>query len=94
MKYNLNIVPTIKGENNEDIPYGINYSLSIFLAEILENNISVDNPYLEYRISQELKTNNEVELDDTELVYLKSLVERLQINNLLKGQILDLLVAV
>lgn len=94
MKYNLNIVPTIKGENNEDIPYGINYSLSIFLAEILENNISVDNPYLEYRISQELKTNNEVELDDTELVYLKSLVERLQINNLLKGQILDLLVDV
>jgi hypothetical protein len=69
MIYNLNKIPTIKNENNQSIPYGINYSLAILLVEILENNISVDNPYLEYRVSQELKLNGETELSNIELDY-------------------------
>ena len=89
MQYLLEKLPTIKGENNELIPYGINYPLSIFLAELLENNISNDNPLLEYRISKELRETNSCELNNDEVTYIKSLIERFQINNILKGQLLE-----
>lgn len=99
MEYDLNKRPTIKrmvdGENGTKVeaetPHIIDYSLAQFVAEQLEERTTNHNPLLEYRIAQSLRKTSTVELNEQEADYLSSIIVQLPIDNLLKGQILDVL---
>lgn len=94
MKYNLDKIPTIQRMVDGvqvDMPHIIDYSLAKFIAEQLEERMSNDNPLLEYRIAQSLRKTGTVELNEQEANYLSSIIIHLGIDNLLKGQILEVL---
>lgn len=99
MVYDLNKKPTVKrmvdGENGTkeeaDMPHIIDYSLAQFVAEKLEERMTTDNPLLEYRIAQSLRKTGTVELIEPEVAYLSNIIIHLPIDNLLKGQILEVL---
>lgn len=94
MNYNFNFNPTTKRLVNNvevDMPHIIDYALAIFIAEQLEQRTSTANPLLEYRIAQELRANGSVTLSQEENEYLCAIIVQLPIDNLLKGQILEIL---
>lgn len=99
MLYDLKKTPTIKtmvvGENGEktelETPHIIDYSLAQFVAEKLEERMTNSDPLLEYRIAQSLRQTGTVELIEPEVAYLSNIIIHLPIDNLLKGQILDVL---
>lgn len=88
----LNFTPTIKRMVNNvevDMPHVIDYCLAQFLAEQIELRVSTENPLLEYRIAQSLRSTGAVNLTEEEVAYLTTIIVNLQIDNLLKGQILE-----
>ena len=85
MTYNLNTIPSHNGK-----PYGIDYTIAQYIAEALEARVSTDNPMLEFRIAQELRNDGTVELNQQELDYLLPIIVALPIDNLFKGQILQI----
>jgi hypothetical protein len=94
MNYNLNKIPTIKrmvDEKQVEFPHIIDYSLAQLVAEKLEERMTNDNPLLEYRIAQSLRNTGRVDLNEEETAYLSDIIIQLPIDNLLKGQILEVL---
>lgn len=94
MILNLNFIPTIKRMVNNvevDMPHVIDYSLAQYVAEQIELRVSTENPLLEYRIAQSLRAIGQVTLTQEEAEYLTTIIVNLPIDNLLKGQILDVL---
>jgi hypothetical protein len=94
MNFNLNKIPTITrmvDEKQVEFPHIIDYPLSIYIAEQIEQRVSNANPLLEYRIAQSLRNTGSVDLNEEETAYLSEIITQLPIDNLLKGQILEVL---
>jgi hypothetical protein len=90
----LNFIPKTKriiDDVEVEVPYIIDYPLSIYIAEQIEQRVSTNNPLLEYRIAQSLRNTGSVELNQEETAYLSDIIIQLAIDNLLKGQILEVL---
>lgn len=94
MKIELNFNPT----NRNGEPHAIDYSCAQFLQEQLDKRINKERPALEARVANELAESGSCTLDEdsniennltSELEYIRSIVEQLDIDNLLKGQILE-----
>lgn len=92
-KVNLNFQPL----NRHGQPHVIDTTCAVFLADILDRRINKERPALEARVANELASNGSFEVSEeagpngeaSELVYIRSIVEQLDIDNLLKGQLLD-----
>jgi hypothetical protein len=94
MNFNLNKIPTIKrmvDEKQVELPHIIDYPISQYIAEQIEQRVSNANPLLEYRIAQSLRNTGSVDLNEEETAYLSEIITQLPIDNLLKGQILEVL---
>ena len=94
MNFNLNKIPTITrmvDHKEVELPHIIDYPISQYIAEQIEQRVSNANPLLEYRIAQSLRNTGSVDLNEEETAYLSEIIIQLPIDNLLKGQILDVL---
>ncbi|MHB1278259.1 MAG: hypothetical protein ACYC1Q_07665 [Bacteroidia bacterium] len=88
----LNFTPN----NRQGEPHGIDYSCARFLQEKLDARITKARPALEASIANQLAANGTFEVSDvpaaegehSDFVYIRSIVEQLDVDNLLKGQIL------
>lgn len=82
--------------NRNGEPHAIDYSCAQFFQEQLDKRINKERPALEARVANELASNGSFQVSEeagpngeaSELVYIRSIVEQLDIDNLLKGQIL------
>lgn len=88
MKYNFNY-----NIQKDGTVYGTNLKASEYIANELDVRVTTDKPALEYRISTELKTNNETDLTQAERDHLLSVLYSLQIDNYFKGALMRPLVA-
>ena len=92
-KINLHFTPKIKiidGKNNEiEVPHIIDYTVSQYVAEQLEARTSTENPLLEYEVAQSLRNTGSAELSLEDAEYIKSIIVELPIDNMLKGQVLE-----
>jgi hypothetical protein len=88
MIYNFNYNITKDGT-----VYGTQQKASEYIADELENRVTTNKPTLEYRISTELKTNNQTDLTQTERDYLVAVLSSLQIDNYFKGELMKPLIA-
>lgn len=88
MIYNFNYNITKDGT-----AYGTTLKASEYLANELDNRITTDNPALEYRVSTELKTTNQVDLTQVERDYLLSVISSFQIDNYFKGELMKPIIA-
>jgi hypothetical protein len=68
--------------------YGTTSKASEYIANELDNRVTTDKPALEYRISTELKANNETDLTQAERDHLLSVLYSLQIDNYFKGELM------
>jgi len=90
---NLNFNPT----NRQGEPHCIDYSCAQFLQEKLDSRINKERPALEAAIANQLAESGSFDIsdipgengEDSDLVYIQTIVEQLDIDNLLKGQILE-----
>ena len=81
----LNFIP----KNRDGKPHIIDYTCAVFIATQLDARISKDNPTLEARIANELFQTGTCNLTIEEVGYLKNNIQNMDIDNLLKGQILE-----
>lgn len=81
---NLNFIPT----NRQGKPHVIDTTCAIFIATELDSRVSKDDPILEARIADEFFEKGTCKLNQEEIIYLQNIVQNLDIDNLLKGQIL------
>jgi hypothetical protein len=88
MIYNFNYNITKNGEF-----YGTTFKASEYIADELENRVTTDKPALEYRISTELKNNDQTDLTQIERDHLVAVLSSLQIDNYFKGELMKPLIA-
>jgi hypothetical protein len=95
MTYTFNFTPTITvtdaNGQPQQVPHLFDMLASQYIAEQLMARVNTDNPELDYRIANELKSTNCVDLNEQELEYLISIITSLQVDNLYKGQLLEIL---
>lgn len=95
MKCDFNFKPTTKVIDangvEQVVPHLFDMIASDYLAEQLLAKVNTENPELDYRIANELKEKVNVELTEIEVDYLRSFINLLQVDNLYKGQLLDVL---
>ena len=82
---NLNFIP----KNRQGQPHVIDITCAVFIASQLDARISKENPTLEARIANELYTTGTCQLTQEEAIYLTAIIQNMDIDNLLKGQILN-----
>lgn len=83
---NLNFQPL----NRHGQPHVIDTTCAVFLADILDRRINKERPALEANVATQLLDTGSFELptDTEDIVYIYGIVQQLEIDNLLKGQIL------
>lgn len=86
---NLDFIPV----NRKGEPHVIDYPVGQFLMQELDRRVNKERPELEASIADQLAVDNTFLIDDSaennDLNYLYAIVQNLQIDNLLKGQILN-----
>lgn len=82
MLYNFNFFITKDGA-----PYGTSQSAAAYLTDVLQYRVTSDKPLLEYRVANELITNSETELSESERQYILNVILSLSIDNYFKGQL-------
>jgi hypothetical protein len=88
----LNFTPT----NRKGEPHGIDYPVGQFLQEQLDKRINKERPALEASVANQLSEDNTFTISEepgtngelSDFEYIRLAVQQLDIDNLLKGQIL------